>query len=220
MNTNHPAQDRYSKCTLEQKIKLVFALLLLFLPAACMGQGTMTIGFQGPPPGVQTMRGANPYTDAATGMQFGGLTPQSLLLNGGGIPGYPDNGTCYLEIPAGSMRFGPNTFPPTGTAVPFNLLSIDAADLLAGPQTLTVVGYKIQIMAPILMVTNSFTVSSQTFETFNLDSSFAGVIQVDVLNASWALDDIVVSGIPEPSTGALIFLGVLCAAGHARARRR
>jgi hypothetical protein len=52
-------------------------------------------------------------------------------------------------------------------------------------------------------VTNYFTVSSQSFQTFYLDPSFAGVFMVDVLNASWSLDNVVVSGIPEPSAAAL-----------------
>ena len=148
-------------------------------------------------------------------MEFGTLTPQSLYLSGGGIPGYPDNGTGYLEIPAGSMRIGPtNTFP---TSAPFNLVSLDAAEYDgAGPKTLTVVGYH----AMAGNVTNYFTVSSQTFQTFHLDSSFTGVFQVDVLNASWSLDNVVISGVPEPSTRALALLGAGCAFWVSRAGRR
>jgi hypothetical protein len=174
----------------------------------------MTVTFEGAARGTQTQFGANPYTDAS-GMQFGSLTPQSLYLNGGGIPGYPDNGTCYLEIPAGSMRFGYNTFPP-GNIVPFTLVSFDGAEYdNFGPKTLEVVGY--HPMAGT--VTNYFTVSSQTFQTFYLGSSFTNVFQVDVLNASWSLDDIVISGIPEPSTGVLLALGTLLGVGYVRARR-
>src|SRR5271167_2914201 len=76
--------------------------LLCFVAPTCHGQGTMTITFQGAPPGEQIQIGA--YTDAS-GMQFNPLTPQRLYLNGGGIPGYPDNGTCYLENPDGSIQF-------------------------------------------------------------------------------------------------------------------
>ena len=68
-------------------------------------------------------------------------------------------------------------------------------------------------------ITNYFTVSSQTFQTFYLGSSFTNVFQVDVLNASWSLDDIVISGIPEPSTGVLLALGTLLGVGYVRARR-
>jgi len=172
----------------------------------------MTITFQGPPPGTQWQIGV--YTDPASGMQFGSLTPQQMVLNGGGIAGYPDNGTCYLE--AGSMRFGPDTFPPTIPLVPFNLISIDAAELISGPQTLTVVGY--HPMAGT--VTNYFAVTSQTFQTFYLDSSFTGVFKVDVLCPAWSLDDVVISGVPEPGTGGLLVVGAGCGVAWKRLRRR
>jgi hypothetical protein len=188
----------------------------LFATTVCQAQGTITIGFQGPPPGQEWQIGT--YTDPASGVQFGPLTPQRLYLNGGGISGYPNNGTCYLELPEGSMRFGPNTFPPIGFVFPFNLISFDAAEYHNfPPSTLTVVGYKLQDMAPVLTVTNYFTVSSQTFQTFHPDSSFMGVFQVDVLNASFSLDNLEVSGIPEPSTFALAVLATVC--GLRRVRR-
>jgi hypothetical protein len=72
-------------------------------------------------------------------------------------------------------------------------------------------------MAPVLTVTNYFTVSSQTFQTFHPDSSFMGVFQVDVLNASFSLDNLEVSGIPEPSVFALAVLATVC--GLRRVRR-
>ena len=214
MKLDRPFTNRCCPSILGRKADVVLCLMLLSLPGDCFSQGTMTIGFQGAAPGVQTMFGANPYTDPVSGMQFGSLTPQSLLLNGGGIAGYPDNGTCYLEV-GGDMRFGPDTFPPTIPLVPFNLLSFDAAELISGPQTLTVVGY--HPMAGT--VTNYFTVSSQTFQTFYLDSSFTNVCQVDVLCPAWSLDDIVVSGIPEPSAGTLFVLGTILGMGYMRARR-
>jgi hypothetical protein len=199
------------------KLKQFGAALVLFcLSAHCHGQGTMTITFEGAARGTQSQVGANPYTDAS-GMQFGSLTPQSLYLSGGGIPGYPDNGTGYLEIPEGSMRFGFHTFPPTSPLVPINLLSFDAAEYdSAGPHMLTVVGY----LPMAGTVTNYFTVSSQTFQTFHLDSSFTGVFQVDILNASFSLDNVVLSGVPEPSAGGLILLGILCGLGWRWVRTR
>ncbi|MGD0261371.1 MAG: hypothetical protein ABSD29_16275 [Verrucomicrobiota bacterium] len=216
MNTiKSESQQAFNRVKGAKLKEFALVLVLFCLIAHCHGQGTTTIGFQGAAPGVQTMVGANPYTDPASGMQFGSLTPESLLLNGGGIAGYPDNGTCYLEV-GGDMRFGPHTFPPTSPLIPFNLLSFDAAELISGPQTLTVVGY----LPMAGTVTNYFTVSSQTFQTFHLDSSFTGVFQVDVLCPAWSLDDIVVSGIPEPSAGVLVLLGTLCGLGYARARRR
>jgi hypothetical protein len=215
MKMTNPFTSRCWSSALERKANVVLCFVLLSLAGDCLGQGTVTIGFQGAAPGEITMAGANPYTDPASGMQFGSLTPQSLLLDGGGIAGYPDNGTCYLEV-GGDMRFGPNTFPPIGSLVPFTLLSFDAAELISGPQTLTVVGY--HPMAGT--VTNYFTVSSQTFETFYLGSSFTNVFQVDVLCPAWSLDDVVISGIPEPSCGALVVLATVCGLGRAWMRGR
>jgi len=187
-------------------LRLLAGFLLLRCTAICCAQGTITIGFQGPPPGVEWQVGG--YNDSQSGMQFGTITPQSLYLNGGGIAGYPDNGTCYLETPEGSMSFGFNRFPPSNPIVPFNLVSFVAAEYdSAGPQTLTVVGY--HPMAGT--VTNYFTVNSQTFQTFYLDSSFNGVFRVDVVNASWSLDDIAISGVPEPGTASLGLLAVFSA---------
>jgi hypothetical protein len=142
-------------------------------------------------------------------MAFG---PGSVYISGGGIPGYPDNGTGYLEMPDGNLsrlRFGYNVFP-AGTPVNFNLLSFDAAVYASlGPQTLEIVGYKYETMAPPITVTNFLTVSGQTFQTFYFDSSFKNVFQVDVLNARWSLDNLTISGVPEPSVGILALLGIV-----------
>src|SRR5262249_55477310 len=74
-----------------------------------------------------------------------------------GISGYPANGTGYLEIPDGNLtrfRFSFNSTPVTF----FNLISFDAAEYASlGSQVLTVVGYKPQIMGPLIMVTNTFS---------------------------------------------------------------
>jgi hypothetical protein len=192
---------------------LLSALGLLGAAATSLAQGTMTFTFEGQPRGTEGQ--VSVYREA--GMQFGNLTPQTDYLSGGGIPGYPDNGTGYLEIPAGTLRFGFNAFPETFPLVLFNLLSFDAAEYdSAGPHTLTFVGY----LPMAGTVTNYFTVSSQTFQTFHLDSRFTGIFQVDVLHTSWSLDNLVISGVPEPPAGALVFLGVLCALGPRWRRSR
>ena len=192
------------------------ALVVLYLVAHCLGQGTTTVTFEGQPRGTVS-QGLAFYDES--GMRFTVISPGALFLSGGGIAGYPDDGTGYLEIPdvfvgGGGMTLGPNTTFPA--SAPFNLISFDAAvywDL--GPQTLEVVGY--HPMAGT--VTEYFAVNSQTFQTFNLDSSFADVFRVDFLDARWSLDNIVFSAVPEPSTGALLVVGALCGIGYARVRR-
>jgi hypothetical protein len=190
------------------------ALAFFCLAAPCRGQGTTTITFEGQPKGTQTQVAS--YTEA--GLRFSVIAPGSLYLSGGGIAGYPDNGTGYLEIPdafagGGGMTLGPTNASPT--SAPFNLISFDAAvyDGL-GPQSLEIVGYK-----PMAgTVINYFNVSGQTFQTFSLDSSFTGLFRVDFLTARWSLDNLVTTGVPEPATSTLLLLGAFCGIGYARAR--
>jgi hypothetical protein len=194
----------------------VIAAALLAV-AACPAQGTMTITFEGQPRGT-TLGPIGIYIEQ--GMQFGmNYGPGSLILSGGGVAGYPDNGTGYLEIPDGipggsgdtRFEFGFNAFYPTNSLFSFNLVSLDAAEYDgAGPQTLTVVGYRAQIMGPTLTFTNTFSITSQTFQTCYLDSTFANVFKVDVFNARWSLDNLVISGVPEPSPAAITAAALCC----------
>jgi len=127
-----------------------------------------------------------------------------------------------LEIPDGvaggngatRFEFGFTAFPQSFPIVPFNFISFDAAQFgSSGPQTLEVVGYH-----PMgASVTNYFSVNSQ-FQTFHLDASFNDVFLVDVFNARWSLDNLVISGVPEPSSAALIAVSVACMVIYRRTR--
>jgi hypothetical protein len=140
---------------------------------------------------------------------------ENLALLGPGISGYPNDGTAYLAITTGAdLRF---SLTPLAL---FNLVSIDAANYADDPpSTLEVVGYKTHIMGPPVLVTNYFT-TTFAFQTFHLDSQFTGLYQVDVLTDRWSLDNLVVSGVPEPSCGALVVLAALCGLGRAWIRGR
>jgi hypothetical protein len=179
-------------------------LLPLLLATPGKGQGTLTFTFEGAPPGTEQDVGV--YYEA--GVAFGSA-PGNVLLSGGGVPGEPNNGTGYLEIQDGNLTF---SFTNSPTRY-FNFLSFDAAEYSSfGPQNLMVVGYK----GMAGMTTNSFAVSSFTFQTFNLDSSFVGVYRIHVLNARFSLDNVVLGGVPEPSCCALAALGSLCWLAHRR----
>jgi hypothetical protein len=192
--------------------------------ARVQAQGTITFTFEGTPHGIETQFGANPYS-TQSGMEFGPTTPQSLYLSGGGIPGYADNGTGHLELPGGAMDFGYNASAGFFPLIPFDLLSFDAAEYHAFPgSTITVVGY--HPMAGT--VTNLFVLDGVNdgpggqadFQTFHLDSGFQNVFRVDVIGRL-ALDNVVISGVPEPTAGSLALLGGLCgAAWHAARRQR
>ncbi len=119
------------------------------------------------------------------------------------------------------------TFVPTNAFIaPFSFLSFDAAEAGSGvgSYSFSVIGYIPMAGA----VTNTFTFDGindgsgpqQDFETFYLDSSFANVFRVDFRNTIFALDNVTIGPVPEPSAPTLILLGGLSAAGWARLKKR
>ena len=206
----------------------VLAFFCLGTGTLCHGQGTMTIGFEGPPytggpspqpPGTYTTIGG--YSEA--GMTFWNPYGQeNLALVGPGLSGYADDGTAYLAITSGA-RLGYSF----SSGAHFTVVSIDAADAYIGfPGTsLEAIGYK----SMGVMVTNIFTIGSLAdrrannlpdFQTFYFSSQFQDVYRVDILTDRWALDNLVISGVPEPSCGALAVLAALCGLARAWARGR
>jgi hypothetical protein len=143
-------------------------------------------------------------------MYFAPIGPGNLALSGGGIPGYPDNGTGYMEVPDANMTF----HLVSGTH--FGLISFDGAEFVGGPTTLEVIGHKVMGQT----VTNYFSVNSMNFQTFSLDSSFLDVGQVDVINARWSLDNLIFSVVPEPTACALASIAALCWFARKRALGR
>jgi len=196
-----------------KKIALVLCTVWLSTQFVGFSQGTLTFTFEGAPFGTRVS--TNNYLQA--GMNFSVIAPGQLFLNGGGILGSPSNGTGYLEVPdafvgGGGLTFGFTNFLPSTY---FNLVSFDAAAYGGlGPQTIEVIGYP-GMAAP---VTNFFTATSQ-FQTFTLDSSFAHVGRVDMLNARISLDNVFISGVPEPSACALLSLSTALTFSFRRTRR-
>ncbi|MGD0263016.1 MAG: hypothetical protein ABSD29_24895 [Verrucomicrobiota bacterium] len=175
----------------------------------------MTFTFEGAPRG--TVQNVGVYYES--GMSFG-AAPGNVVLNGGGIPGYPDDGTGYLQMPDGNVDFFFTNTLPTRY---FNLVSLDLAAYNTSsrfPGTFEIVGY--QPMAGT--VTNYFTLTTPLpgFQTFNLDATFTNLFQVDIFgaNAPFSMDNVVINGVPEPSCGALALLGVAGAFWFVRASRR
>lgn len=201
---------------------LFCALLQLWSILNCFGQGTMTFTFEGQPNGTRSP-GLGTYTEA--GMQFSVIAPGGIFQNGGGIPGYPDNGTGYLETPDARDNFGGVSMNFTNFAR-FNLVSFDAAEyFMLGAGSFSVIGYG----GMGLRVTNSFTLDGvndgtgplQDFQTFSLDSSFQNnnLFMIEFRNARFSLDNVVISGVPEPSAGAIALIGVLCVVGRLKLGR-
>jgi len=205
-----------------EHLVLTPALALFCLVAPCWGQGTMSFRFEGQPRGTTFTL----MEYAQSGMSFRNpYGPQPLVLSGGGMNERPENGTGYLQVTTGAkLVFGFYTFPGT----PFSFVSFDAAGYLTNftsSVALHVIGYKGMNVA----VTNDFTVNSildrranqlADFETFYLDSRFVDLYRVEILSDRFSIDNVLVSGVPEPSACALVLLGAACAFGRSWIRIR
>jgi len=219
MKLDTPFNKRRPFLTQNGRAKLLgpfFVLLSVLTP--CFGQGTMTVAFEGQPPG--TFGTISAYSES--GMQFWNpYGPQNLARVGSGLSGAPDNGTAYLQVTTGARL----AFRFTDFSL-FNLVSLDLAEYatsLPGPVSLHVVGYRNDMTTAITDITtdgiNDGTGPLQDFQTFHFDSTFASLYQVEILTDRFSIDNVVV-GIPEPSTGGLLLLGAACAFGRSRIKRR
>jgi hypothetical protein len=205
-----------TKSPINRASALVASALLFSGLVQCQGQGTMQVRFEGQ---------MSPGGYSESGIFFWNPSgPESVMtLQSGLVSWAPDNGTSYLMGTGGAvMRFGFNTFPATY----FNLVSFDLAEsstMFPGPMSFQVVGYGAQG----LMATNTITTDGvmdgpgglPDFQTFNFGADFQHVHRVDILGDGWALDNVLISGVPEPSTAALVLLGAACAFGRLRMRR-
>jgi hypothetical protein len=107
---------------------------------------------------------------------------------------------------------------------PCSLLSFDATESYSttpGRETLQVVDYNAYY--PTTVKADLTTDGTRQFQTFNLGPSFSNLRVVSIAHSAWsgfALDNVLISGVPESSTGALVLLGTACALGRSRIRRR
>jgi hypothetical protein len=203
-----------TKSPSNRALALVAAALVFSGLVHCQGQGTMTVRFEG-----QTSNGQ--YSES--GMLFwNAYGPEHVALLQSGWSGYPDNGSQYLGsggVDLLTFRF--DTVPTTY----FNLVSLDLAEgIYAGPSTLQIIGYP-AMSAP---VTNTITTDGimdgpggqPDFQTFYFGTDFQHVNRIQITTDRWCLDNVVISGVPEPSAGALVLLGAACAFGRSRIERR
>ena len=170
----------------------------------------MQFRFDVRPPG--TWITTSDYTES--GMWFvNPYGPEGMALLGAGVSGAADNGTGHLETSGGErLRFS------FTNGMHFNLVSFDLAEDRTIVVPFEVIGYK----SMGVTVTESFTTDGimdgpggqADFQTFYFDSRFANVYEIDIITSRWALDNLVVSGVPEPSAGALVLLGAVCALGR------
>jgi hypothetical protein len=186
---------------------LLIASLSCGISACCLGQGTLPINFNGTPvqsPGTAAI--IQQYTES--GMSFTSLPGDVLLRNGGGIPGYPDNGTAYLQ--GGSLSFGFSD----GTL--FGLNSVD----LAGYSDV-VPDFSVEFIGYLFnggTVTQSFSGSGIAFQTFSFGLQFTGLTEVEIATPNWSLDNLSVS-VPEPGDCQFAILGLIAITAASRKPR-
>jgi hypothetical protein len=188
----------------------------------------MTIGFQGPaytgapypqPPG--TSASISSYSES--GVQFRDPNPySSLALVGSGVSWGPSNGSAYLMVTEdASLRFRFDNL------MLFNLVSMDLAEYnnLPGSVTVHVIGYKLQdeLAGSVDLITDGINDGPGPlvdFQTFIFDSRFHDLYRVEITTDRFSLDNIVLSGVPEPSGGALLLLGAVFGLGWRRGKKK
>ena len=199
------------------------AVLVLFCQAG-LPQGTLQIGFEGPPyigapypqaPGTAVTLGS--YSES--GMLFhNAFGPEGVALVGSGYSQHPDNGSAYLHSSGGWLRFG------FSSGMHFNLAALDLAESFAGAATFQVVGYKDMGVQVTTNITTDGIMDGPgglpDFQTVGFDSRFVNLYQIDILTDGWAIDNVMLRGVPEPTGGTLIVLGALSALGWSLVRRR
>jgi hypothetical protein len=170
-----------------------------------LGQGTLTITFDGPPPQPPgTGKLVPDYLEG--GVLFTPViepyTPGSLIArSGGGMLGFPENGSAYILSSPLGMAF---------SFVDGSLFGIRALDLAAFSEELPeiviqLIGYRLDSTT----ISTSFDGYGIEWRTVEFDEQWAsGLARVEIAPGvvSWSIDNLVVI-IPEPASGSLFVLG-------------
>ncbi len=179
-------------------LPLTTAVALLCQDLLCCGQGTLHITFDGPPlqaPG--TARLVTQYDEA--GVSFTPISTNdgrhAFVRNGGGILGFPENGTTYVQAGLGTTFM----FSFTNRSV-FDIISID----LAGYSDVVPAGHVhfVGYRHTGEVVNSDIPVDGMSFQTFSLGPGFTGLDRVEIPNFGWSLDNLVLR-VPEPMSTSL-----------------
>jgi hypothetical protein len=183
----------------------LWALAIVALPSLSLGQGTIMIGFDGPPripPGSGVL--VQSYSEA--GMSFTPINPNSqgfgrVYETNANAPD-PYNGTVYLQAPQGSTL----RFSFAGGSSLFGLISAEVAgySTVVPAFSIPFIGYRPDGST----VQTNFSGGGINFRAVYFGPEFSGLSRVEIPTYAWSLDNLVVS-IPEPNTGALLTTGVL-----------
>lgn len=195
-------------------VRLVL-LVLLTVGSLCLsrGQGTIVVGFEGPPvqsPGSGAFVGQ--YFEAGLWFRpMGTVEPGNGFIRVGSSPNplRPDNGTSYIQTSLGDSL----VFSFTDDSL-FDLLSVDLAEYSTVVPEAATVGFT-GYFAGGGTIYQEFTTDGiidgtgplTDFQTFAFGTGWTGLSRVEVPGFGWSLDNLVV-GVPEPTAGALLLLGI------------
>jgi hypothetical protein len=191
------------------RICAAIATLLLSLCSAT-SQGTFTVTLDGPPlqaPGtariVQSYSESSVWFAPIPGSEYGFVRRGSNP-----IPGWPNDGTAYVQAGGGSTLMlgldGGSSFDP---------VSVDLAeysDIVRDPVTVHFVGYRQDgtVLTDDITTAGVFNGIAPVFQTFTFDSGFSGLVRVEIPYSLWSLDNLTLRhSVPEPGTGALLGVG-------------
>ncbi len=193
-------------------ISAPMAALLLSVYAAS-AQGTfesITVTFDGPPvlpPG--TARVEQHYDESGVGFAPIPRTDGFGRRGSNPTPGWPDNGTAYVQASLGdSLMFGLDD----GSS--FDPVSVDLAEYSAvvrDPITVHFVGYRQDgtVLTDDLTTAGIFNGVAPVFTNFTFDPGFSGLVRVEIPTIAWSLDNLTLRrSVPEPGIGALVGVGV------------
>ncbi len=209
------------------KLCQIFSLLVLLWVLAvaskdASAQGTMswTATFDGYPfvprgTGISIQE----YSEGGMWFRNSGAASTSLVRSGGGVSGFPENGTAYLLGAIDCLLALSST-----TGASFGLVAVDLAEfstLYQTPATVRFVGYKSDGSTVTTNLVTDGIIDGlgplADFQTFYFDSRFADVVRVEVPTYGWSLDNMVFADVPEPGIWALLVAG---ATAWATRRRR
>jgi hypothetical protein len=161
---------------------MVISALLLSVRAAS-AQGTfqsLTVTFDGPPR-VPPTSNIEVQSYQESGAWFGAIPgTDGFGRNGGGILGYPDNGTAYLQASLGdSLRFGlldGSSFTPVSVGL------AEYSDIVHDPVTVHFVGYRPDgtVVTDDITTAGIFNGTAPVFQTYSFDPGFSDLVRVEV----------------------------------------
>lgn len=200
---------RASGMDMRERIQFFFFVVLLATQHTVQGQGTLSITFDGPP--AQTGQSVvSSYVES--GMHFGSELNGFGRFQSGFLPGFPDDGTAYLQ---GAGQGGYNNLYGYFTdGSTFGVESIDLA--AAGGSSTDISAVFSGWRSDGTYLTLNVSGTGIDFRTVNFGPEWSsGLTAFGIANApsspdGWSVDNLVVM-VPEPDTRVLVAAGVLAA---------